>query len=209
MALELTSLPERHRCVAFLGAYATSAYVRLTIDPRPYPLDPAHRGVSVNWLARPGDPPAQDTSRDIGWANLPPHILADAVLWTATKQDRTINEEGAIGVIALLLHDLEKVSIERVVPIGLGGDYFLVLEDGQRTQVECTGVYIDERGYEAWSRLGKKAKQVLSHSENGFASVVTFCNNPTEEAHCYLHFVKKVPVAETDGKKPKKRRRRQ
>lgn len=66
MALELTSLPEMHPPVAFLGAYGTSAYVRLKLDPRPQPPEAIHRPVSVNWLARPGDQAAQKREKVIG-----------------------------------------------------------------------------------------------------------------------------------------------
>jgi hypothetical protein len=106
------------------------------------------RAVTVNWVHRPGDSRPETATCNVGWANLPPEILQSAVIWTETKNEQTITEEGAIGLIALLIHELENAKIKRVVPIDRGGDYYLELQDLTETQVECSGVKVDMHGNE-------------------------------------------------------------
>ena len=126
--------------------------------------------------------------------------------WTDTKPERTITEDAAIGVIALLLHDLEEFRIRRVLPIGGGGDYHLELEDGTVTQLECSGIYIDPDGHRSHDRLQTKLAQVLKQSADGFAAVATFSRTVTQEAHCFLHFVTtETFTPRKKRKKPKKK----
>ncbi|WP_143393694.1 hypothetical protein [Fimbriiglobus ruber] len=190
MALELQTLPSIHPGVAILTGYGTSTVVRLSLDPTTLPSGTIIRPVSVNWVARVGGLPPRQVTRDIGWSDVPQHTGKNCLLWINTKNERTITEEAAIGVMALLLKDLENATITRVVQIGGGGDYHLTLQGGGQTQAESSGVHTDPLGYLSSARLVRKAAQVLQNSPDGFACVVAFSHTASSEVHCYLHFVR-------------------
>jgi hypothetical protein len=103
-----------------------------------------------------------------------------------------LTEEAAVGIAALLIHDLEGGILQSVLQIGSGGDYRLqVREASVPIQLEVSGVRMDETGSESVSRLGKKTNQVLGDARVGFVSVTTFHHGPRAVVHSYLHFVRK------------------
>jgi hypothetical protein len=94
--------------------------------------------------------------------------------------------------MALLAHELEKVVILEVLPIGSGGDYAVLAQKRERPiQAEISGIREDRGGSESRSRLQTKCEQVLQHSKAGYASVTTFSHTATCEIHSYLHFVRR------------------
>lgn len=141
-------------------------------------------------VARPGGNPAQQISRAIGWSNTPEYAESTiCIKYLNTKNAQDITEEGAIGAMALLLSNLEKAEILRVLQIGSGGDYLLEIEGVIQLQVESSGIQSDPHGYESKDRLAKKRNQVLTKSVAGFAAVTAFSHKATQEVHCYLHYV--------------------
>jgi len=46
--------------------------------------------------------------------------------------ENDLSEKAAIGVMALLIHELEGVTIQEVLQIGSGGDYLALLPRGNR-----------------------------------------------------------------------------
>jgi hypothetical protein len=109
-----------------------------------------------------------------------------------TINDHRITEDAAIGVMALLIHELEGVIIREVLPIGSGGDYLMAYQQEERPiQVEVSGIREDRTGSQASARLSQKCDQVVKHSSCGFASVTTFRHGVGAEVHNYLYFVEK------------------
>jgi hypothetical protein len=101
-----------------------------------------------------------------------------------------ITEDAAIGIMALLIHELEWCTISSVLPIGSGGDYLVTgVGGGPQTQVEVSGIRQDSTGSEGRSRLRTKCEQVLTKSSSGFASVTTFSRLAAATPHSYLHYV--------------------
>src|SRR5206468_3304386 len=100
--------------------------------------------------------------------------------------EQRITEDAAIGVMLLLIHELEGAVLTDVLQIGAGGDY-PVRHSGhpEPIQVEVSGIKIGSAS-QASSRFGTKRGQIRGP---GFVSVTTFQHGRTGAAHSYLHFV--------------------
>ncbi len=210
VTLELGSLPKIHPKMAFLSCYGTSTIVRLSLDPILIPSGTMVRSVIVDWVARPGVGAAQDLTREITWTGAPDAITDGGIEWTNTKSSRVITEEAAIVVMALLLHDLEGAEIIKVLEIGSGGDYEVIIPGAGKLQAESSGIHSDPKGYESTQRLKEKCRQVLSNCSAGFASVTAFSHSPSQDVRCQLCYVTKNGYAVENSPKnipPKNRSR--
>lgn len=189
--LELSSLPTRHPLIgeALLHAFGPPAIFRLSIDPTPQPAGTMAREVEIDWLKRPGSSAAGRVQRDIGWNGLD-HLGNVCTQLPITVNAQNLTEQAAVGIIALLIHDLEGGVLQSVLPIGSGGDY-LVFTRGARkaVQVEASGVREDATGSASRARLAQKSEQVLTRSKAGYASVTTFSYSAALVVHSYLHYV--------------------
>jgi hypothetical protein len=193
-ALELHTLKALHPRTEILHGYGTSTVVRLSVDPTQLPDGTMVRTVSVNWLSRPGGKPPEQVSRDIGWSNIPQYAGRRLCLqWLNTKNAQVVTEEAAIGVMALLISNLEAAEILRVLQIGSGGDYLLEIQGAGQLQAESSGIHVDLLGYDSKARLAKKRNQVLTKSTAGFAAITAFSHTATQEVHAYLHYVTAPP----------------
>ena len=185
--LELRDLPANHPSVEILVGYGTSTICRLSIDPTELPAETMACQVEVEWEPRAGGG-LQKLTRWIGWEGVPP-ILTDARWrWPFTKNASDITEEAAVGVTAMLVHDLENGRVTTVLQIGSGGDYLLTMGDGQKLQVECSGIRVDPSGSSATKRLKEKCDQVLSKADHGIASVTAFSHGAGQGVYSYLHY---------------------
>jgi hypothetical protein len=205
--LELSSLRERHPPIgtALLHAFAPAAIIRLSIDPTPQPSGTMSRRAEVDWITRPGTNPAVQVHRDIGWNGLKDLLGRLCVQLPFTVNAQTLTEQAAIGVMALLINDLEGAVLQTVLPIGSGGDYFVLPPRGRKPiQMEVSGIREDSTGTASRARLAQKAEQVLTHSQAGFASVTTFSHKAGPIAHSYLHYVSSRRRKKKGGKKGKK-----
>lgn len=202
--LDLSTLPTIHPRASILLGYGPATIVRLSLDPTALPADTMVRAVSVNWLARQGGLP-QQLSRDIGWRDVPRHILDECPKWTFTRNAQDITEDAAIGVLALLIHNLEDAEIRSVLQIGNGGDFTLSIRGVPPLQAESSGIFVDPKGYLSTARLKKKCQQVVKKCWAGFASVVAFSHTATEEVHCYLHYVTEPGLSSDSGTSPRRR----
>jgi hypothetical protein len=161
--------------------------------------------VSVNWITRPGTNPAINVNRQVGWNGLPPNFMALCLPWTRICNAHAITEQAAIGVMALLIHDLEGGELQEVLPIGSGGDYLVRMRAAQNPiQAEISGVREDLSGAHSTQRLSQKSAQVLTQSQHGYVSVTTFSHPPGPIVHSYLHFV----LRPSKKRKPTKKRKR-
>lgn len=109
-----------------------------------------------------------------------------------TINDRNLTEQAAIGVLALLINDLEKAVLQTVLQIGSGGDYLVRLaEPSNPIQVEVSGVRDDPTREKSSERLRVKSNQVLANSRVGYVSVTAFSYSNTATVHSFLRYVKK------------------
>jgi len=202
--LELVSLPVCQPRVgaALLRAHAIAAIIRLRLDPTQLPTGTMSREVTVDWVQKQGNSAPVQVQRGIGWAGIPDADRACSQ-YRITLNDHDLTEQAAIAVMALLIHDLEGGVLQRVLPIGSGGDYLVVTRGAKKAdQVEVSGIRDDATGYQSRTRLNQKTAQVLTKSRAGFASVTTFAHSKGSIVHGYLYFVRR------GSKKRRKRKRR-
>jgi hypothetical protein len=145
--------------------------------------------------------------RRIGWGDIREGLGRVCEQLPYTKNAHELTEEAAVGIAALLIHDLEGGVLQNVLPIGNGGDYLVrVREASAPIQLEVSGVRMDETGSNSRSRLQEKSDQVLTCVRVGFVSVTTFCHGPRAVVHSYLHFVRRgrrSAVRQKPRKKPR------
>jgi len=208
--LEFADLPKMHPPIgiALLHTYGPPAIIRLSIDPIPLPTGIMKREVRVDWLASPGNASAHQFLRDLGWSNLQdnlPNLKKLLIQLPVTVNAQELTGQAAIAVMALLVSDLENGVLQTVLPIGSGGDY-LVQKQGSHNskQIEASGIRQAETASVSLSRLNEKKAQVLKHSEDGYASVTTFCcpgNGAETFVHSYLQYCAK-PVNDAGNMSP-------
>lgn len=207
--LELSSLIARHPTIgrALLHEFAAPVIVRLRIDPTQQPPGIMSRAVEVNWLRRLARGPPTQVRREVGWADVPQYSGALCEQLPLTINAHTLTEKAAIGIAALLIHDLEGGSLQTVLPIGSGGDYLVrVSGDSSFIQLEVSGLREDGTGSASSARLQQKTMQVLTRARVGFVSVTTFCHGSEGIVHSYHHFVKQKSRTKA-RQKPKKKPR--
>lgn len=202
--LAMASLRERHPPIGLaLLLYAPAVIVRLSLDPTQLVSGIMRREVKVNSIKRSGDGVAEAVVRCIDWTDTFPDTEVVCQQLPFTKNEHTITEEAAIGILALLISDLEEGTLQTVLPIGSGGDYLIqVPEPSVPIQVEVSGIREDKTGSSSRSRLSEKTEQVLRKSRIGFVSVTTFAHEVEKVVHSYLHFVRKR--GKSKGKPAKK-----
>jgi hypothetical protein len=200
--IELASLPQRHPIGdALLNQFGASVVLRLGVDPEQVPAGTLRRLVTVDRLSPPTSGKPSQEVWEISWGGLPLYSEDYLIRVSRAVNEHTITEGAAIGVMALLIHELEGVTLEVVLPIGSGGDYFGSFRNGGPPfQVEVSGIRDEPTAGAAAARLAQKREQVLSKSPQGYASVTTFrwMGGPT--AHSYLHYAERP--------KPRKGRKR-
>ena len=202
-ALELATLPSRHPRIGLaLLLYAPSTVFRLRVDPTPLGSATLKRDIEINWRGRVGKHSLVQESCEIGWSNLSSLSEDLLIQLPITIPEHTLTEQAAIGVMAMVIHELEGGQLIQVLQIGSGGDYLVITENAKRAvQVEVSGILLDTTGSESISRLRKKSDQVLTHSRSGFASVTTFAHGPDRIVQSDLHFVTRESQKKKRGKR--------
>lgn len=132
--LELATLPARHPKLGepLLDLLGAQLVLRLHLDPIRQPDDTQKREVMVDRIASTTGSVRQSEVREIGWSGLPKFSEDYCIRVTHTINERRITEDAAIAVMGLLIHELESVSIESVLPIGSGGDYLVKLSKNKQ-----------------------------------------------------------------------------
>jgi hypothetical protein len=205
----VASLPQRHPTgEALLRLFGAQLVLRLGTDPVKVPVGTLRRSVTVDRLSppAPGTPAVEEI--EIGWSNLPDYSENYLLHVSRTMNEHTITEHAAIVVMALLIHELEGLTLGPVLPIGGGGDYVVKPKKGKAAlQVEVSGIRVEHRAGDARDRLREKREQVLKKSSRGYASVTTFqwLGGPT--AHSFLHYAEVHPPAKGRGRSSSKTRR--
>jgi hypothetical protein len=183
--LEVATIDERHGKSVLLEQLGTAIILRLAVDPVRMLPRVLRRAITVDRISPASGEVRWQEVREIGWAGLTDRLDRCRRISRLLNEQR-ITEDAAIGVMLLLIHELEGAVLTRVLPIGGGGDYLVSLPDRlEPVQVEVRGVKIGTPG-RASSRLGEKRGQIR---EVGFVSVTTFQHGETDAAHSYLHFV--------------------
>jgi hypothetical protein len=182
--IEVQTIDERHRQSVLLELFGTKIILRLAVDPVRQPSGVVKRAITVDRISPKSGEDRWEETREIGWAGLSGHLeRCEQVPFVLNEED--ITEQAAIGIMLLLIHELEGAILTRVLPIGSGGDYLVSLSGASEpVQVEVSGIKSGCAG-QASSRLGVKQGQVCGV---GFASVTTFQYGEVEAAHSYLHF---------------------
>jgi hypothetical protein len=183
--IEVATIDERHHQPGLLKEFGAKIILRLGVDPVRLPPGVLKRAVVVDRISPASGGDRREETREIGWANLPDHV-GDCERVRIRLNDHDITEQAAIGVMLLLIHELEGCVLTEVLRIGAGGDYLVSLSGhSEPVQVEVSGIKTGSRS-EASTRLGKKPGQVRGA---GFVSVTTFQHDRTGVAHSSLHFV--------------------
>jgi hypothetical protein len=204
--LELASLPQRHPFGdMLLHMFGLQTVFRLGTNPVKVLAGTLRRSVTVDLSSRSTSGTRSTTVREMGWNGL--DCTEDRLARVGiTVNENDITEAAAIGVMALLIHELEGVILHEVLQIGSGGDYAASLGKGGPTiQVEVSGIRDEPAAGACRSRLEQKLKQVLTRSSAGYASVTTFRWTGGATAHSYLHFTEKTKST-TGGPKPASRK---
>jgi hypothetical protein len=193
--IEVQTIDERHRQSVLLELFGTKIILRLAVDPVQQPPGVLKREIMVDRISPRSGEDRWEETRELSWAGLPEYLdRCEQVPFVVNEDD--ITEQAAIGVMLLLINELEGAILTRVLQIGSGGDYLVSLSGvPEPLQVEVRGIKSGSAG-RASSRLGEKRRQV--HGE-GFASVTTFKYGEAEAAHSYLHFV--TPGGRAKGRK--------
>jgi hypothetical protein len=192
--IELASLLQRHpRCGdALLNLFGAQVVLRLALDPVRQARGTLVRDVAVDRRSPSTGGHQVREAHQIGWHGLPQYSEDYCIRVSRTVNAERLTEDAAIGVMALLIHALEGVTIQEVLQIGSGGDYLIVLGGRRRVQVEVSGIREDAGGSESGSRLTRKTHQVLSHSPAGYVSVTTFHLPSAGGVHSYLHYAEQA-----------------
>lgn len=191
--LELSSLPARHPLAGedLLWSFAPRVVLRLALDPTQQPIGTLVRAVTVDWVPHPGTAAPRQSDRVIGWAGLK-GIFERCHQVAVTTNPVTITEQAAIGVMALLVHELEGASLQRVLLIGDGPDYMVDVRHGP-VAIEVSGIREALTPGQAVQRLREKNDQLLRGYPSGFVSVTAFAHPPGRIVHSFLRFVSRPP----------------
>lgn len=207
--IDLATLPQRHpQTGELILKLCGPAFVhRLSMDPTPLPKGTVTREVTVDRLSPKTGGVRIEEVRELGWGEATGLSAKDCEHLPYAFNEQRITEDAAIAVMALLIHELESVTLEKVVDIGSGADYTLSLKKwGRSAQVEVSGIREDGSGSRSGARLSEKCDQLLRQCPLGFVSVTTFRRLKAGVVHSYLHFVEQDQAPDT-GRKRKGRRR--
>jgi hypothetical protein len=175
--IELETLPVRHPNTgsSLLKQCGAALVLRLSIDPTHVPKETTRREVSLDRISPSADLARFEEVRTIGWNGETGVSDADCQRLAITFNALRITEDAALAVMALLIHELEGLTVNVVLPIGSGADYILSVRKGeQNAHVEVSGLRDDESGRRSSRRLAEKCEQLLAKCPAGFASVTTF-----------------------------------
>ncbi len=188
--IEVATIDERH-LPGLLKEFGTKIILRLGVDPVPLSSEILKRAVVVDRISPKSGATRWEEIREIGWANLPDHV--DDCEWVRSRRnEQDITEDAAIGVMLLLIHELEGGVLTEVLRIGSGGDYLVKLSGrSEPVQVEVSGIKTGTAG-EASSRLSKKSRQIRGA---GFVSVTSFQHGPSRSGP-QLTSISRIPRRE-------------
>jgi len=202
--IELATLPQRHPETGgvILKLFGLAFVHRLSMDPTPLSQGTKVREVTIDRASPKTDEKRIKEVRELGWSGETGASEDDCVRLPRVANEQRITEDAAIAVMALLIHELESVTVERVLEIGSGGDYVLSLKmRGESAQAEVSGVREDRTGAKSRARLSEKLAQVLRQCPIGFVSVTTFCRLKAGIVHSYLHYVERGKGGKRKGRR--------
>jgi hypothetical protein len=173
VSIALHSMAERHPVGGrpLIEQFGPALVLRLGVEPLQLPSGVNERHVTVDRASPRAKKPLEVCA--ITCENS--QEMEDRVLKLRfLRNEQDITEDAAIGVMLLLAHEWEGLTLVSVLPIGSGGDYLMRLPHGAAIQVEVSGIFRDETGHSGKARLKEKCTQVLSKADAGFASVSIF-----------------------------------
>ena len=154
--IEVATIDERHQRSVLLRLFGTQIILRLGVDPVRLPPGSLKRAITVDRISPGSEETRWEEIREIGWSGLTDHSdQCEEIARTLNQHD--ITEYAAIGVMFLLIHELEGAVLTGVLPVGSGGDYLVALSDRpEPVQVEVSGIKSGS-ARQALSRLGRNA----------------------------------------------------
>jgi hypothetical protein len=211
--LELATLPTRHSDFGqeVLKRFGTAAVLRLSLDPVLVPPLQKQRAITVDWVSRDKPDVRVEEVREVGWSDLVDATEADCIRLRSVYNEEQITECAAIAVMALLIHELERLTVKGALEIGSGADYLGTMEGkGGDLPIEVSGIRADTTGRQSSGRLGRKCQQLLKKNAAGFVSLTTFRRLKAGILHSYLHYVERRGSGKRGGRKGRgKGRKRQ
>src|SRR5581483_7928324 len=106
---------------ALLKLCGAQVVLRLGIDPSRQPPGTVQRDVTVDRSSQATGHEEVRGTLPIGWSGLPDFSEDYCAQVSRALNANDITEKAAIGVMALLIHEMEGVEILHVLPIGSGG----------------------------------------------------------------------------------------
>jgi hypothetical protein len=107
--IELSTIDERHRRKTLLEAFGTQVILRLAVDPVRLPREVLKRAITVDRTSPASGDDRWEEVREIGWTGLSP-LLDRCEDLSEVVNEHHITEFAAIGVMLLLIHELEGLS---------------------------------------------------------------------------------------------------
>jgi hypothetical protein len=175
-----------------LDNFGPSTIFRLGVDPIDLGAGVTERIITVDWRGRSAGGQSTLRTYRVAWNDLPqynPDYLRRLRL-CRNEHDRT--ETAALGIMALLIHEIDKLSLRTVVEIGSGTDYEAARgETDPGVQVEVRGIREAETLRIPRMRLKEKTAQALGKNPEALVSVTTFRYGAEGPAHSFLHHVRR------------------
>ena len=159
---------------------------RLSVSPFATEAGTSERTVRVEHRSDP------TLVRVVSWAEVSQETLDECSRIGRTLGTNDLTEWAAIGMMDLLIHNLEGSSVLGVVEQGGGGDYWISFESGEPSaQIEVSGILDDPTGAAIRSRVREKREQLLKMRHSGFVSVTAFGYKGSSEILSVLDFVER------------------
>jgi hypothetical protein len=154
----------------------------------------AEQTITVEWRPSPTKDHTNRLSYRIAWDDLPQYNQDYLRRLKLCLNEQQITEKAALGIMALLIHEIEKLSIRTVLPIGGGTDYEVACgATGPGVPVEVRGIREAETLRIPRGRLDEKIAQALEKNSEAIISVTTFHVGTEGCAHSFLHRVRRQP----------------
>jgi hypothetical protein len=166
--LRLSSLPLRHPCLGdiCLDDFGPSTVLRLGVDPILLPPGVTEQTIIVDWRPFPTKEDSIRFTYRIAWDDLPRYNQDYLRRLRLCRNEQQITETAALGIMALLIHEIEKLSILTVQPIGGGTDYEAACGGkGPGVSVEVRGIRQADTFRMPQARLREKTAQALEKNQ--------------------------------------------
>ena len=142
--IEVATIDKRHDTSVLLELFGTEVILRLAVDP----LQTGFRGIETSGYGRSNQPIVRrvrrEEIREIGWAKLPDHLDRCEEI-PITINEHRITENAAIGVMFLLIHELEGAVLTSAFRLAPAATILSNSRMTEPVQVEVSGIKVGKR----------------------------------------------------------------